>query len=1348
MSASVRHSRLSGILPMTYLLFAIALIQPAIPASGLTFGEIMNISNTGGSSVGPQITAAENGNIYAIWQDTEISPDILFAAKTDPENGFNDPINVSNDFAPESGAKMAASNDDVFIVWYENDGEVYFTSGSVDGSGGANFGGLTGLSDNPGASRNPQIASSGNNVYVVWEANVVDSGMPDIFYSNSTNGGQSFGASVNLSDNDGSSRNPRIVVAESGNVFVAWQDDTPNPENEDSIFVRASIDGGILFGEIAEANTPEGVANNPSIIPNGAAEFYLLWEDANQADIFLAPGTLDTDNASITFGEFANVSDNPGSSAGAQSVVSGTGLVYVGWIDDVTGNNNVLVANSTDGGSTFSAPLVLNASALVTQGSLQMVILPSNQENLYLFWRDTNVGGGGDIFMTEIKDGGHNIGTPINLSNNDGNSQKPVATAFADNLYVAWQDASPNNNEILLRAISTAEGEPSNIIIESVSDTTPKWNEFINVNGTTNGADTDTVTVDWGDGTATENITINGNTWGPVSKSYGSSSAGPNEIVAKLLDSQGSIRATSSPSQVTVLKHSTTLVIENSPNVVLQGDNVGLTGALKDDENGAGIEGAAITFNGTGASGLIDAITDSGGTYSSEGPSPNSAGTLWNVQARFAGDSAYEASVSPIMIYDTASLFATQLTVPVGAPSVVQLPEFDASISFDTIDEEGTLFVSECETPDSPRYLPLGLCTTISFSEDLLPDSFAHLTISYSNTTLPNGHGVEEIDMFHEGIEGIVDITESRDVLTGTVTGRIETFSSFIVGVALHEDADEDAIRKQIFVGTNELVFNDLSPRSMTFSDTQYALGSIVTATLKDEEADLDESSIQTINASITSSSDPEGIILTLTETGNDTALFSGTFTLVSSLSSSDKSHLHAGEGDIITASYVPKTGTTFRVIFNEVAESGLAELREFTIDPTPDINQPLFDRIGNAYELRLLDAELAEGTNMEIIMSYADVDLDIGKEIFIDRFRVMQYDPDSPPSGAFVWIDITLDGDGAIDTDGETVAGLTTFPSRFVIGHDVRNPPGGAGGGPVRSGVVVLDSVASVMAGSTNSGGGGSGGGSRSTGITQIPPSNDVEATISTRSGPVTMKFESIQAVSGQLKVESSELLAFEQIFEEIVTMADNDEHGIIRLEDMVYSSASDIFDIDASAVNFGGMVEVTIPYDENAVTSIAGSELDVRFLHYDEQKGDWEDGTLSADALANTVTGRLESLSPVIAAVIVRQEVESINRLAISNPSFVISGETGQVTVSVKLDPQQGTDQNYVIVAQVLDQNNVVQHIELQERSIAVAQEESIPLSWEHMEEGIYVVELFIWTELEDPLLLSQATMPGMEI
>ncbi|GEM_PF-1387630 len=311
---------------------------------------------------------------------------------------------------------------------------------------------------------------------------------------------------------------------------------------------------------------------------------------------------------------------------------------------------------------------------------------------------------------------------------------------------------------------------------------------------------------------------------------------------------------------------------------------------------------------------------------------------------------------------------------------------------------------------------------------------------------------------------------------------------------------------------------------------------------------------------------------------------------------------------------------------------------------------------------------------------------------------------------------------------DTDIQCGFTLFPehfSKFAVGG-------------VKGQIVATEN--------TSRGGGGGVGGSRSTGITQTPAGNDVVSKVSTRSGSVTFTFETVQADSGQLKVESNELSAFEELFEEMI-MVDNDEYGTVSLGGTTYSSAGDIFDIDASAINFDGMVDVTIPYDESAVISISGSESDVRFLHYDEDRGFWEDSTTSADELANTVTGRLDSLSPVVAAVIIKKDTLAPDQLVVSDPSFVIQGET-EATLSIKLSNKQQTNQNYVVLAQVLDQNDMVQRIEWQEGSIAGAREENISMSWDLMEEDIYVIKVFIWTEMQNPSLLSQAVLPRMSV
>ena len=70
------------------------------------------------------------------------------------------------------------------------------------------FGTPINLSNNTGISFNPQIATSGNNVYVTWTDDTP--GNTDIFVITNA---QPFGTPVNISNNPGSSENPQIATS-------------------------------------------------------------------------------------------------------------------------------------------------------------------------------------------------------------------------------------------------------------------------------------------------------------------------------------------------------------------------------------------------------------------------------------------------------------------------------------------------------------------------------------------------------------------------------------------------------------------------------------------------------------------------------------------------------------------------------------------------------------------------------------------------------------------------------------------------------------------------------------------------------------------------------------------------------------------------------------------------------------------------------------------------------------------------------------------------------------------------------------------------------------------------------
>jgi len=1325
-------------------ILATLMTPPNEAAAVLTFGDTINISENPGSSNSPQLAISENGNVYVAWIDDSDGPvDTFFSYLSSGDDGFGTPINLSNTSASSFGVGISVSAENVYVVWSE-DGEIFLAHGQQDGDGSVSFGSPQNLSNSTGNSESPAIASFDGAVYVAWEESKVGSSKPDIHFIAGQQAGKNFGMPVNLSNNTGFSSNARIAIA-STNVYVAWDDDTANPGNEQDIIVRGSVDGGLSFGTEATFNTPGGFLVLSNILPVGADSLYLLGDDSINADVFFVTGTIDSG------GDFAlenpeNISSNEGFSSQSEFVVSNDGNIHVVWIDDSNGLNDVFASSKTNASANFSGVVSLTLGSEIPSAPR---ITLSSTGDLYVTWVDFAVGGG-DVILTARLNGNSDFEGPQNLSNNDGASLTPILAASGQDLVLAWADKSAGSGDILFRDI-TSGGDTSTIIIENTSPRSPKWGKNTAVSGTTNGAETDSVTVEWGDGSSTINIEISGSSWGPVEHSYNKSDTGTMQIIARLIDSGGAELVASDPEEITVERHDTFLSLNNIHSVEAGGDVV-VIGVLSDLDLGIPLASGEISFSGTGSNELPNAVTGSDGLYISQGPSPGSVDTLWTVEANYAGDISYAPSTSVIRTFDTSPVNATEFAVPVGAPSQVNLVGFAASVEFDEVTSVGTILVSSCPTPDNSRYLSMDLCLILSTSVDTAPDSFAHITFSFQNKTVPDGHTTEEIDVFRETLDGFVDITEARDLQQQTVTGVTKDFSTFVMGVAVHEPPAEEAMRQQLFVGRNELAFNDISSKSIRFDDQNYSLGSLVTVSVSDDAANADGSVIDILIASIRSSSDTIGIQLNLGETGNDTGEFIGSFTVVESDSSSDKGKLKVREGDTITGSYLAAASAPFRLTIDDVEEAGLIEIIKFVVDvDPPEINTPELTPIGDAYYARLIGSELGSEARIELLMSYSNVN---PAGLDEPSIRLMQSETEPQDITRPEWIDISpppLQGSrqsAGLDIDKKTIIGNTDFVSNFTIA--IPRDPGGGGGGLPRPGTgIILDTVADIASENRGSGGGsgGGGGGSRSTGIAQTHPGNDVETTLSAPSGPVTIRFETVQGDSGQLKVESKELSAFEDKFEEITVLEDNDEHGIVSLGGTTYSSTGDVFDIDASAIDFEGMIDVTIPYDENAVTAISGFESDVRFLHYDEEKGVWEDNTVSSDALANTVTGRLDSLSPVLAAVIIHQDMESINQLVISNPSFVISDMTSEATLTMNMNNKRQTIQNYVIVAQVLDQKSVVQHIEWQKRSIAGAKEENVSMSWVQMEEGPYVVKVFIWTEMENPSMLAPVILPRMD-
>jgi hypothetical protein len=96
------------------------------------------------------------------------------------------------------------------------------------------------------ATRAP-IASSGENVYMAWWTNNTSNGNNEVMFRSSTDGGQTFGDKINLS-NTTDADSTRVEIDEEGNsVFVSWWETN---QTSDIPVAKVSTDVGQTFGQL------------------------------------------------------------------------------------------------------------------------------------------------------------------------------------------------------------------------------------------------------------------------------------------------------------------------------------------------------------------------------------------------------------------------------------------------------------------------------------------------------------------------------------------------------------------------------------------------------------------------------------------------------------------------------------------------------------------------------------------------------------------------------------------------------------------------------------------------------------------------------------------------------------------------------------------------------------------------------------------------------------------------------------------------------------------------------------------------------------------------------------------
>lgn len=315
---------------------------------GRSFENITKLSNSTTLSARP-IIAAVGSNLYVVWiEDTPKEKQIWFRKSIDNGSSFDQPIKLGNNsyssdhILPKA---IAAFGGHVYVVWRQlsEDGKQssIFLKGSPDT--GNTFGKAKQVSENAIFNSSPKVAAFNNNVYVVW----------DVKYSGGYKGSKSGGIFFVKSSDDGVtfSKESKLnglnevgeaqVAAYVNEVYVAWAGSVYYPgQSTENIFLTFSIDNGDNFEKTILLN--KGMTHPANVeLAKTDGRIEAVWQDEvmSNGEIFHRSSSK---VRPVLIEPARNLSDTEGLSECPSLAVSGK-TTYVVWEDSTYGNREIFL---------------------------------------------------------------------------------------------------------------------------------------------------------------------------------------------------------------------------------------------------------------------------------------------------------------------------------------------------------------------------------------------------------------------------------------------------------------------------------------------------------------------------------------------------------------------------------------------------------------------------------------------------------------------------------------------------------------------------------------------------------------------------------------------------------------------------------------------------------------------------------------------------------------------------------------------------------------------------------------------------------------------------------------------
>jgi hypothetical protein len=401
--------------------------------------EVITIDSGEEGAYSPQI-AVQGDMLYVVWTGTR---GIMFAKSIDNGKTFSDPLNLAG--YPESTSvgmdpHIMASNDNVYVL-YSSGRDILLLSSQ---NRGETFSEAVNVSKTD-PNIQPLVVTDHvisifdeKRVYAAWT--IVSGSWAEIFFAQSSDGGATFGSPINVSNNEDDSSIP-VIASFGDHVYLAWRDvDTKGSAIHHVSFAK-SDDWGQSFQTTYNLSNNTGIyySVEHQVAAGQDNTVYVTWrnEIENGSELIIAK--------SVDSGKSFQNPIVLGLGARPQLSVQGENL-YVAW---TSLNDRIAFSYSTDGGTSFSVPVIVSQNAFRTSPYYEMPTpsLSADGSNVFIAWHSAINGTNGEtdeVLLVTSYNGGTSFTSELNVSNTPGvDSGHPIAVAAPlDKIFVMWLEES------------------------------------------------------------------------------------------------------------------------------------------------------------------------------------------------------------------------------------------------------------------------------------------------------------------------------------------------------------------------------------------------------------------------------------------------------------------------------------------------------------------------------------------------------------------------------------------------------------------------------------------------------------------------------------------------------------------------------------------------------------------------------------------------------------------------------------------------------------------------------------------------------------------------------------------